>query len=82
MARMECRCGEVLSDGRVPNDVELWVYTDQEWSEIIDRDSIDPIQIPMPKYDVWRCPRCERVYIFNWSLDEKPIKVYVLEEKE
>ena len=77
MAGFLCKCGETLSDTQSPNDIELKVYTDREWDGIINRKMIDPITIPLPKYDVWRCPKCERIYVFNESGDV--IKVYVLE---
>ena len=54
MARMTCTCGAELSNHEAPNDIQLRVYTDREWDEIFDCDSIQPWMIPEPKYDVWR----------------------------
>lgn len=31
------------------------------------------------KVDVWRCPKCERIYVFEYG-NHKAIKVYKLEE--
>ncbi len=76
---MTCKCGNVLSDTLAPNDVQLRVYTDKEWDEIIQNDTIDPITIPFPKFDVWHCNKCDRIYVFNWE-NGKAIKTYVLEE--
>lgn len=56
MARFQCRCGEVLSNSLASNDIELRVYTDQEWDEIINCELLDSIKIPHPKYDAWKCP--------------------------
>ena len=78
--RMLCKCGETLSTTAVPNDVELRVYTDGEWDKILENDMIETIKIPFPKYDVWRCPKCERVYVMDWGYGKPPIKVYKLEE--
>ena len=36
MARMTCTCGAELNNHEAPNDIELVVYTDKEWSEICD----------------------------------------------
>ncbi len=36
MAKMNCKCGYVLSTTEVPNDIELWVYTDKEWEALLD----------------------------------------------
>lgn len=79
MARMSCRCGEVLSNSLAPNDVELRVYTDREWDKILEADTIEAWAFPLPSYAVWRCPKCERIYVFKDGV-EKAIKTYTLEE--
>lgn len=76
MAGMKCNCGNILSNTRSPNDVQLRVYTDSEYEEILGLESIADI-IP-PKFDVWRCPKCERIYVFDE--EDNLIKTYVLEE--
>lgn len=78
MAGFICRCGNGLSNSLAPNDIQLRVYTDKEWDDIIGLGKIeDTLEIPFPQYDVWRCPKCERVYIFGE--DNKVKKVYALE---
>ncbi len=78
MARLQCKCGATLSNSNAPNDVELRVYTDREWDDIINLgDSIDPVTIPFPRYDVWRCTECERIYVFDGDAVKK---TYVLEK--
>ena len=79
MAKMNCKCGYLLSTTQVPNDIELWVYTDREWDEILDCDIIEPWKIPSPKYDVWKCPNCNRIYVFEKGYGA-PIMTYILEE--
>ena len=78
MARTECRCGEVLSITAVPNDVQLRVYTDIEWVEIEKNDMVEMWEFPLPKYDVWKCPKCERIYVYGKG-NNSPLKVYALE---
>ena len=78
--RMLCECGETLSNTLAPNDIQLRVYSDKEWDGIINMGMIDSINIPHPKYDVWRCPKCERVYVHDRGYGKPPIKVYKLEE--
>jgi len=77
MARMTCRCGKVLSNSSAPNDVQYRVYSDFEWDGILQKDVYNSWEIPLPKLDVWKCPACERLYIF----DEKNelIRVYSVE---
>jgi hypothetical protein len=80
MARMTCRCGETLSTTACPNDVELMVYTDEEWDRILDVDSIETWKIPLPEREVWRCPWCKRIYVFTDG-SNTPSMVYALETK-
>ena len=80
MARVTCRCGNVMSTTQCPNDVQLYVYTDKEWDNILDSGIKDPLDIPSPKYDVWKCPRCGRVYVYEQGCGE-PVMVYVPEDK-
>lgn len=67
-----------MSTVNSPNDIELHVYTDKEWDMIINMgDMIDPLSIPDPKNEFWRCPSCERLYVFDGNA---VIKRYVLED--
>ena len=75
-----CRCGERLSTVNAPNDVQLRVYSDKEWEEEVNIGIIDSINIPLPKYDVWHCKRCDRVYVFNYG-EGPPQKVYIPEQQ-
>jgi len=75
--RFWCKCGKAISNTMCPNDVELRVYTDKEWDMIIDMEVKDMIDIPFPKYEVWRCPTCERIYVFDGN---KVIRRYILED--
>ena len=78
MARMLCKCGELLSNSQSPNNIVLHVYTDEEWDGIFNCDSICPWLIPLPKNDVWKCPKCQRIYVFG-EHNDIPIAVYSLE---
>ncbi|WP_138494514.1 hypothetical protein [Paenibacillus pinistramenti] len=80
MARFTCKCGEILSNTLVPNNVQLRVYSDEEWDNIIQTESIDPLSLPFPKNDIWRCYKCERIYVFDWE-SGAVIKTYVLDEQ-
>ena len=80
MARTTCKCGELLSNSMAPNDIELRVYTDREWDKILEVDTINTWEIPSPTYNIWRCPKCERVMVYDWGYDKPPVKTYVLED--
>lgn len=78
MARFQCKCGETLSNSMAPNDVQLKVFTDREWDDIINVGMIDSVDLPDPKYDIWRCQKCERIYVFGHN-SNNVIKTYALE---
>lgn len=42
---MKCECGRILSTTSVPNDIELVVYTDEEWETICQVDVIETWKI-------------------------------------
>lgn len=80
MAVFWCRCGERLWNGADPNLIQYTVYSDPEWINIInliDDGLKEWTDLPYPTYDVWRCPECERVYVFD---GDNVIKQYVLED--
>ena len=78
MARTTCNCGETLTNHLAPNDIQLVVYTRKEWEEICKCGSIEVWMIPFPKYDVWRCPVCKRIAVYDWS-NPVPLLEYELE---
>jgi hypothetical protein len=65
IAKITCECGTVLSNVEVPNDIELHVYSDKEWDKILQNDLIETWKIPLPKFDIWICPKCKRVFVFE-----------------
>ena len=75
MASMICRCGYRMSTSAAPNDIQLRVYTDVEWDAMTSEEWIEGWRLPLPKHDVWRCPRCERIYVFEQGYGP-PIAVY------
>lgn len=79
MASMICKCGKRLTDFEAPNDIQFRVYSDFEWDKILECDTVNTWEIPDSQYQAWKCPECERVYLFNNEKDEA-IKVYKLEE--
>ncbi|WP_242939896.1 hypothetical protein [Ruminococcus flavefaciens] len=79
MAKIICKCGFLLSNSEAPNDIQLRVYTDKEWDDIINYEEINPWMIPLPKYDVWRCPKCKRIFVFEDNNDV-PIMIYNLDK--
>ncbi len=63
---MECECGEYLTDSMSPSDIVLWAYPDKQWKDIQKIGKTDPVLIPDATFEIWRCPKCERLYIFRY----------------
>ncbi|MCL2141267.1 MAG: hypothetical protein FWH46_00065 [Methanimicrococcus sp.] len=79
MSKFLCRCGNTLSNSDVPNDIELIVYTGRQWESEINIGVINSLDIPLPRYNVWRCPICKRVYLFEQNTGIM-IKAYAIED--
>jgi len=74
MAKVQCRCGEILSNHQFPNDIELIVYTSRQWESV--EKALSYEDTPEPDFDVWKCSNCERLLFFD---EGKLIKTYSLE---
>ena len=81
MAKIGCKCGSVLWNGECPNDIQYWVYSDFKMDEIFENDVIDVMKLSeIFDYEVWLCPDCKRLYLFEE--DSTKVKyVYQLEEE-
>lgn len=64
MASFHCKCGNLLSNSQIPDDVTIWAYSDREWDEITN-DITDIKDLPNPRNSVWCCPNCEAIYVFD-----------------
>ncbi|WP_083938152.1 hypothetical protein [Paenibacillus daejeonensis] len=78
MARFQCKCGKILSNTQCPNEIELHVFSDFQYEEIttLKPDEYGYINLPETLFDVWRCPTCERMHIFDGA---KLVKTYKIE---
>lgn len=47
MANYYCKCGNRLNNSMVPNEVELRVYTDREWDDIINIGMMDSVDMQL-----------------------------------
>ena len=87
MASMLCKCGERLSNTLCPNDIVYWVYSDITMDKICQNATIPTVSftpetdglLDKNDYEVWRCPKCKRLYIFEDG--EKAKYVYQLESE-
>ncbi|RCW48611.1 hypothetical protein DFP97_106315 [Paenibacillus prosopidis] len=60
MARYQCVCGTILSNGVFPNDIELYLLTDRQVDEIDEVSEIYDVS-----QSIWQCPDCKRLTFFN-----------------
>lgn len=83
MARLLCKCGETMWNGAAPNDINVWCYTDRRLDEIMAEDSIFTFELAdLYDYEVWVCPCCKRLYVFEHSERTNVKYVYALERVE
>ncbi|MBP5379740.1 MAG: hypothetical protein J6Y64_09405 [Ruminococcus sp.] len=78
MAHLKCKCGQIMWNGSCPNDIEFWVYSDKTIDDIIDDEEFDQFFLrDKNDYNVWKCPVCQRLYVFDEKLkSNKPICIY------
>ncbi len=67
---MTCTCGQYLTNVSCPNDIVLWAYPDSQWKEIQAIGKIDPVMLPDATFEIWRCPKCKRLVVFRYPLNE------------
>lgn len=86
--RLQCKCGFTMWNGETPNDIEFYVFSDKRTCEILEKSDNETIVafdcVSMNDYDVWKCPECERLYVFkNVSGEEgnRVLRVYKLEDE-
>ena len=75
MANLNCKCNYRLNNSTAPDLVTWRVYSENEWQDIVKRGIIHYDTLPDFTIDVWRCPKCERFYVFEGT---KVFKYYVL----
>lgn len=92
MAHLGCKCGYSMWNGATPNDIEFTVFSDARFCELLDKplafsggadsfsdDLMDMMN--MADYEVWRCPKCGRLYVFDTQETPYRVKyIYQLEE--
>lgn len=81
MAGIRCVCGKTLNNKKSPNNIVLRTYSDEQYGELmdfIDSSVSDSVQMPEPNVEIWRCPDCKRMYVFENGTD-KPV-IYKIEK--
>jgi uncharacterized protein with PIN domain len=77
MAKILCKCGQILSNSTVPNEVVIHMFTDKEINEILVQDSVPAIELYRRSNEVWHCSNCDRLYFFDKN--DKLEKIYRIE---
>lgn len=78
MARLECKCGQMLSNSTNP-EIQYKIFSDDEWIRTLDRSEKEElVNIAEDTLEAWKCGSCERLYIFKIGQD-LPIRIYRLD---
>ena len=81
MARIGCKCGRTMWNGETPNDIEFHVMSDRRLCDIQQADSIGTVEMADSfDYNVWRCPDCGRLYVYD-DKGSSALFVYTIEEE-
>jgi hypothetical protein len=73
MAHFLCNCGEDLWNGRFPNDIEIRVFKKESWDRLLKNNT--ELVYMNEEYDIWKCPKCNRVYSFKNNEVDKMFKI-------
>ena len=69
MSKWRCKCGYNMNDHDAPNKHGFLVYSEYDWDKAIDtcdyEGKIHWQDFPDPTYDVYKCPGCGRLMVFN-----------------
>ena len=80
MGKWICPCGQLMHDHDAPDENLYRVFSDVTWNEV-ETDANGNLNffedIPVQTYDVYRCPTCGRLMVFE---DGNTFKSYVPEE--
>lgn len=81
MGKWVCPCGQSMNDHAYPDKNFYRVFSDEDWDRI-ETDKNGNMNffedIPIPTYDVYKCPSCGRLMVFG---DDDTYKIYIPEEK-
>lgn len=79
MAKIKCKCGEILSNSERP-DIVYKVFSDEEWIDLMGQNIKDPtVDIRWPKLEFWKCYICERIHFFEEERDQV-LRIYSIED--
>ena len=71
MAHWRCKCGNIMNDIVDPNPYGFVVYSERDWEnglELADENNMLHWQdFPDPTFEVYRCPECGRLMVFDDS---------------
>lgn len=83
VSRIKCTCGTVLWNGEVPNDIEYWAFSDKQLCEVNELGTVGFIELNNRLgYNIWRCPDCKRLFVYDLTRsDKQPVCVYKLEKE-
>ena len=68
MAKWTCNCGHIMDDHKGPDENYFRVYSDLTWNEISsdENGNVNFFEdIHVPTFNVYRCPKCERLMVFG-----------------
>lgn len=79
MGKLNCPCGEQLSNVSSPNEVEGYLISDMDLEACGDIEAVDVLSVSR---GVWECSACGRL-AFDWpNKNDRTVKWYLPENSE
>jgi len=70
MPSLNCRCGQKLCWGEIPNPIELLMISDNAYDSY--SGTVDTEELYGKMRSILKCPVCERLWVFWNGFDNEP----------
>ncbi|MFS1514763.1 hypothetical protein VQL36_20475 [Chengkuizengella sp. SCS-71B] len=74
MPKIKCSCGNVLSYGDIPCEIEFLYISDNDFDKL--QEFVDVEKLYMEMKSVLKCPNCNRLWVFSDGYNNQP-KEYI-----
>lgn len=79
MPKLQCKCGETLHYGEIPNPIEWLIISDVDFDSFAG--TVNSEEIYAATKSLLRCPKCSRLWVF-WNGFSKPPQSYLSEKHD
>jgi hypothetical protein len=77
MPEVQCKCGNIIKTGEIPNSNEWLFISDVEYDNYTENIDVEDLYLAMKRFLV--CNQCERIWIY-WEGNQKTPVSYIRDE--